>query len=82
MTRQASAIRGGARRSRASAAATSPIGRVPRQSWQQHHPAGDGGAERRGDEADERREPERDRGVDEHRVDARSGTGVRVSSRA
>ena len=49
--------------------ATSPMPRVPRQSWQQHDPAGDGGAERGGAEADQRREAERDDGVDDHRMD-------------
>ena len=50
-------MRGGAWRKRASVWRASPMRRVPRQSWPEHDPAGDGGAERRGDEADERREP-------------------------
>ena len=68
MIRQESAILGAARRSRASGPAMSPIGRGAAPELPEHHPARDRRAERRRDEADEGREPERQDRVDQHRV--------------
>ena len=74
-------MRGRARRRRASrggGVAHRP-GAAP--ELEDHHPAGDGGAEGGGDEADEGREAEGDGGVDHHRPDGEA-EGERVSSRA